>query len=133
MPKEHINPAEVFKHPYYDAIVTVTEPQKIHFFAGRCSTNDDYSCFAPGDYLAQYRRVMELLDTELKVVGATWSDIVQRRVFTLDVDEFLRHSADPVIAAYWDPERRPVSTLIGVTRLSNPEFLVEIDMIAVTG
>ena len=33
---------------------------------------------------------------------------------------------------YFDPERMPPSTLIGVTRLSDPEFLIEIDLMAVT-
>jgi enamine deaminase RidA (YjgF/YER057c/UK114 family) len=76
---------------------------------------------------------MEILDYELTTVGATWSDVVFRRIFTLDVDAFLQASAeDPVINEYWDPERMPPSTLIGVTRLSNPEFLIEIDLMAIT-
>jgi enamine deaminase RidA (YjgF/YER057c/UK114 family) len=76
---------------------------------------------------------MEILDLELSGVGATWDDVVFRRIFTLDVDAFLKASAeDPVIKGYWNPERMPPSTLIGVTRLSNPEFLIEIDLMAVT-
>ncbi len=30
-----------------------------------------------------------------------------------------------------DPDRPPPSTLVGVTRLSDPEFLIEIDLTAI--
>lgn len=133
MEREFVNPPGVFKHPAYTGVVTVTSPQKFHFIAGRCAADDDYNCTAPGDFAAQYRRVMELLDIELKAVGATWEDVVHRRIFTLDVDEFLRLSSDPVINAYWNADKMPPSTLVGVTRLSDPEFLIEIDLLAISG
>ena len=133
MERQHIEPEGLYRHPAFSAIVTVTDPGKWHFFAGRCAVDEQYRCTAPGDFLGQYRRVMEILDLELRTVGATWDDVVFRRIFTLDVDAFLEASAnDPVIQGYWNPERMPPSTLIGVTRLSDPEFLIEIDLMAVT-
>lgn len=133
MERKYIDPEGIYKHPAFTSIVTVTDPRKWHFFAGRCSVDENYNCVGVGDFLVQYRKVMEILDYELTTVGATWSDVVFRRVFTLDVDAFLEASAeDPVINEYWDPERMSPSTLIGVTRLSDPEFLIEIDLMAVT-
>lgn len=133
MEREHIEPEGIVKHPAFTSIVTVIDPRKWHFFAGRVAHDDDYQPFAPGDFLAQYRKVMETLDYELRTVGATWEDVVFRRVFTVDVDAFLEASAnDPVVRSYF-PEKMPPSTLIGVTRLAQPEFLIEIDLMAVTG
>lgn len=133
MKREHIEPDGLYRHPAFTSVVSVTDPGTWHFFAGRCSVDENYQCVAPGDFLGQYRRVMETLDYELRTVGATWDDVVFRRIFTLDVDAFLEASAnDSVIQGYWNPERMPPSTLIGVTRLSNPEFLIEIDLMAVT-
>src|SRR5690606_7025038 len=57
----HINPEGIYKHPAFTAIVTVTDPRKLHFFAGRTPADENYRCVAPGDMLAQYRQVMELL------------------------------------------------------------------------
>ena len=134
MERDYINPEGIYKHPAFTSIVTVTDPRKWHFFAGRCSVDEHYNCVGVGDFLVQYRRVMEILDYELKTVGATWEDVVFRRIFTLDVDAFLEASAeDPVINGHWNPDKMPPSTLIGVTRLSDPEFLIEIDLMAVTG
>jgi enamine deaminase RidA (YjgF/YER057c/UK114 family) len=133
MEREYLDPKGVYRHPAFTSIVTVTDPRKWHFFAGRCSVDEEYRCVAPGDFIGQYRRVMEILDLELRSVGATWDDVVFRRIFTLDVDAFLETSAnDSVINGYWTPGRMPPSTLIGVTRLSDPEFLIEIDLMAVT-
>lgn len=134
MKRSYLEPVGMYKHPAFTSILTVTDPHKWHFFAGRCSVDENYNCIGPGDFGVQYRRVMEILDHELATVGASWNDVVFRRIFTLDVDAFLKASAeDPVIASYWDPERMPPSTLIGVTRLSDPEFLIEIDLMAITG
>jgi enamine deaminase RidA (YjgF/YER057c/UK114 family) len=131
--RELIDPEGLFPHPAYTGIATVTDPSKWHFFAGRCAVDDEYRCTAPGDYLAQFHRVLEILDLELRSVGASWEDVVYRRIFTLDVDAFLEASAnDPGVRRYWGPQFRPPSTLIGVTRLSDPEFLLEIDLLAVS-
>ena len=133
MERSYIDPEGMYKHPAFTSILTVEDPRKWHFFAGRCSVDEKYNCVGPGDFVVQYRRVMEILDYELTTVGATWDDVVFRRIFTLDVDAFLKTSAeDPVITGYWNPERMPPSTLIGVTRLSDPAFLLEIDLMAIT-
>jgi len=50
-------------------------------------------------------------------------------MFVLDVDEFVNIVFDKDLPVYGDG--RPPSTLIGVTRLSKPEFLVEVDLMAV--
>jgi len=135
MKRELINPKGVFAHPSYTGVITVTDPRKFHFFAGRTPADfEDYSCVAPGDFKAQYRHVMKTLDIELKAVGARWEDVVYRRIFTLDVDAFLKLNLDDdEVASYWEPGKVPPSTLIGVTRLSNPQFLIEIDLLAISG
>ena len=57
--------------------------------------------------------------------------MVYRRIFVLDVDEYLRIQTDPTTPKFGDPDKQPPSTLVGVTRLSNPQFLIEIDLLAV--
>jgi enamine deaminase RidA (YjgF/YER057c/UK114 family) len=135
MERELINPEGVFAHPAYTGVVTVTDPRRFHFIAGRTpADHETYECVAPGDFLAQYRHVMRTLDIELKAVGASWEDVVFRRIFTLDVDAFLEaQQTDPEIQSYWQPGKVPPGTLIGVTRLSDPEFLIEVDLLAITG
>src|SRR5690625_3329100 len=133
MRREHINPDGIFKHPAFTSIVTVENPTKFHFIAGRCSADDQYNVIGAGDLLTQYREVMRQLSYGLEVIGATWSDVVFRRIFTLDVDACLEAGNDAEVTSYYGDAPMPPSTLIGVTRLSNPEFLIEIDLMVITG
>jgi len=131
MEREDINPAGIFKHPAFTRVVTVKGPMKIIFIAGQTPSDENYQCVAPGDYRAQYIAVMDNLEVQLKAAGATWDDVVYRRVFVLDVDEYLKVSSDPETPKYGNPNQPPPSTMVGVTRLSDPEFLIEIDLQAI--
>lgn len=141
MERKHINTDNVFNHPAYTGIVSVSRPGTFHFFAGRTPTDENYKCVAPGDLVAQYRQCMDLLTKELEAVGATWDDVVFRRIYTLDVDGFIAASEAAAVqgdgggesvSGYINPDKMPPSTLIGVTRLSDPEFLIEIEILAIT-
>ncbi len=131
MEREHIDPSGLYKHPAFTRIVAVKGPMKIIFIAGQTPSDETYQCVSPGDYRAQYIRVMDNLQLQLEAAGASWDDVVYRRIFVLDVDEYLKVSGDPTLPKYGDPDRPPPSTMIGVTRLSNPEFLIEIDLTAI--
>ena len=130
MERDFINPPELYKHPAYTRVVTVKGPCKMIFIAGQTPSDDNYQPIAKGDYKKQYERIIEGLTIQLKAAGATWDDVVVRRVFTLDVDalqKILREVKRPENVAH-----PPASTMIGVTRLSHPDFLIEIDLIAIT-
>jgi enamine deaminase RidA (YjgF/YER057c/UK114 family) len=129
--KRYINPPGIFKHPAFTRIVTVKGPMKLVFIAGQTPSEENYRPVAPGDYRAQYIKVMENLTLQLKAAGAGWDDVVYRRIFVRDVDEYMRVTREPGIPKYGSADKAPPSTLIGVTRLSNPDFLIEIDLVAV--
>lgn len=132
MEKEFINPEGVYKHPAFTRVITVTGPSKLVFIAGQTPSDEDYKPVAIGDYRGQYIKVMENLDIGLKAAGASWDDVVYKRVYMIDVDQYRKLIYDPDLQRWGNPDRPPPSTLIGVTRLSNPDFLIEIDLMAVT-
>jgi len=132
MDKQFINPPELYKHPSYSRVVTVKGPCKFIFIAGQTPSDDNYEPVAKGDYKAQYERVIAALTLQLKAAGATWDDVVVRRVFTLDVDALMKVLRDPATKRPENSDHPPTSTMIGVTRLSHPDFLIEIDLIAIT-
>jgi len=130
--KQIINPPEMMKHPSYSRVVTVKGPCKFIFIAGQTPSDMQYQPVFPGDYKKQYEYVMDALSLQLKAAGASWSDVVVRRVYTLDVDALIKVMRDPTTRKYENAEAMPTSTMIGVTRLTNPGFLIEIDLVAVT-
>jgi enamine deaminase RidA (YjgF/YER057c/UK114 family) len=131
MERKVINPPELFKHPSYSRVITVTAPNKLIFIAGQTASDASYNPVAVGDMVGQYQTIMDNLTIQLSAAGATWDDVVFRRIFVLDMDAFLKIQTNPEMTYPWHPDRPPPSTLVGVTRLSNPHFLIEIDLLAV--
>jgi enamine deaminase RidA (YjgF/YER057c/UK114 family) len=128
MKKTRINPPGVLKHPRFTRVITVEGPTKLIFVAGMTAQSDDLGCIAPGDLKAQYLFIMEKLTLQLEAAGATWDDVTHRRLYLIDFDEWAKLQKDPEIPIYF--RELPCSTAIGVTRLSHPDFLVEVDLIA---
>lgn len=130
--RTHINPPELFRHPAYTRVITVAAPGRLVFIAGQTPSNAQYEPVAVGDLRAQYLHVMDALSLQLAAAGATWADVVFRRIYVLDMDGFLAMQRDPSLPQPWPADLPPPSTLIGVTRLSHPDFGLEIDLMAVT-
>jgi enamine deaminase RidA (YjgF/YER057c/UK114 family) len=131
MERKRINPPSLFQHPAFTRVVTVKGPCKFIFIAGLTAADINYKCVAPGDCRAQYIDILKNLTVQLEAAGATWDDVVFRRIYALDVDAFLNAQADTSIPTPWSPGCAPPSTLIGVTRLSSPDFVLEVDLTAV--
>ena len=52
-------------------------------------------------------------------------------MYVVGVPEFMKVLSDRAVPVPWDASRPSPSTLIGVTALSNPGFLVEVEIVAV--
>ena len=132
MEKQFINPPGMYKHPAFTRVISVRGPMKLLFLAGQTASDENYEPVHKGDYRGQYIKVIEGLTAQLKAAGASWDDVVYKRIFVLDIDKYRAATSNPPVAVPWNTERPPGSTLIGVTRLSHPDFLIEIDLMAVT-
>ena len=99
--------AGLFKHPSYTRVITVKGPCKFIFIAGQTPSGDNYEPVAKGDYKGQYEAIVAALTLQLKAAGATWDDVIVRRVFTLDVDALKKVMADPDPAPGKQGIRRP--------------------------
>src|ERR1700729_1660546 len=128
MSREYINPPGLFKHTHYTRVLTVEKPSKLVYIAGQTPADDKYQPVHAGDVRAQYIVVLAGLTLQLKAAGATWDDVVFRRMYAVDVPAFLKVMNDPSVNLPWDQTRPSPSTLIGVTALSNPRFLIEVEI-----
>ena len=77
---------------------------------------------------AQIEQVGKNLELCLKAAGATLEDLVRTTTYTTDIDEFYKHI--DMRQKYFAPAL-PTSSTIGVSRLSHPDFLVEVDALAI--
>ena len=89
---------------------------------------DDDSAPLPNGVEAQTRRVMDNLIIVLRELGLELGDVLSCRIY---LTEFKRDYAlmNTVYEDYFEPDRLPARTCIGVTALAR-DALVEIDMLA---
>ena len=90
MTREYINPPGVFKHVHYTRVLTVEKPSKLIYIAGQTPADDKYQPVHPGDHRAQYIAVLEGLTLQLEAAGATWDNVVFRRMYAVDVPAFVK-------------------------------------------
>jgi enamine deaminase RidA (YjgF/YER057c/UK114 family) len=132
MPREYINPPGVPQHWYFTRVLSITKPSKLIYIAGQVPSDEHYQPVHRGDIRAQYLAVLDGLTIQLKAIGASWDDVVFRRMYALDVPTFMKHCViDRTIPLPWNTDHPSPSTLIGVTALSNPDFLIEVEIAAV--
>ena len=113
-------------HVLYAPVVTVV-PGKLVFVSGLLSRNHKGEIVGKGDMGAQIGQVGENLKCALEAAGATLADLVRTQTFTTDIDEFFKHID---IRMKYLGAALPTSTTVEVRRLSDPDFLVEVEAIA---
>lgn len=133
MKRENIQPPSLHKrvvggHVLYSHVVAV-EGRRMIFVAGQLARDRDGNVVGKGDMGGQIRQVGENLRTALAAAGATLKDLVKTTTFVTDIEEFFRHA--DVRMEYFGAAL-PTSTTIEVRRLAHPDFLVEVEAIAMT-
>ncbi len=114
--------------PSYSHVVTVSGSGKLVFVAGQLARDIDGNCVGKGDMRAQMEQTFKNLDACLKAAGATWADVVKTNTFVTDFDEFQKHG--DVRMRYFGVAT-PTSTTVQISRLAGPDFMIEIELVAV--
>lgn len=114
----------------YQQAVLVEQPRRWLFVSGHEARADDGSIAHPGDLRAQVRLTFQRLRETLGKAEFTLADVVQIRLFTVDLPG-LTACYDAVTAELAAGDCRPTSLLAGVDALSDPAMLLEVEAIAV--
>ena len=114
--------------PAYSHVVTVTGPAKMIYLAGQLGRDLEGNIVGPNDMRAQMEQTFKNLDACLKEAGATWADVVKTNTFVTNYAEFSKCSD---IRMRYFGVATPTSTTVGVTRLAGPDFMVEIEAVAI--
>jgi 2-iminobutanoate/2-iminopropanoate deaminase len=114
---------EPFSH-YTDAV----RAGDLLFVSGSVSIDAEGSVVGVGDVVAQARQVFENIGRCLAAAGASFADVVKVTTFLTDIHD--RARINPVRQEFFG-DARPASTLVEVSALVLPEFLIEVEAVAV--
>ena len=103
---------------------------RVLFMAGQ--TASDSTGRVEGDFVAQFRRALEKLVAVVRAAGGEPPHIGRLTIFVTNMDAYLE-SRTPLGEAYREVmgQHYPAMSLVEVTRLVEPDTLVEIEATAV--
>ena len=124
---ERMNPAGLSTPTGYSHVVSTRGGRTI-YIAGQVALDAQGRIVGPGDLAAQTRQVFANLEIALKAAGATFDHVVKTNYYMRDASQVA--TVREVRSKYFTKEL-PASTLVEISRLAQPDFLIEVEVIAV--
>jgi enamine deaminase RidA (YjgF/YER057c/UK114 family) len=129
MTLELINPEDLPTPATYTHVVIATGSRLV-FIAGQEPEDEHGNLIGPGDLALQARQVFSNVGRALAAAGARPEQVTKITILVVDY----RREHLPAIEAGRQAlfgDHKPADTLVGVEALSHPEYLIEVEAIAV--
>jgi enamine deaminase RidA (YjgF/YER057c/UK114 family) len=125
-----INPPGLGSPPGYSQIVDVTAGCII-FISGQTALDANGNLVGKSDFVAQAAQVFRNLGVALQASGCDAANLVKLTVFLTDMNHLATYrEARNRFFATVTPPAAPAVTLVEISKLYGPDFLIEIEAIA---
>lgn len=105
---------------------------KLIYIAGQVPRNAKGDLVGRGDFRAQLEQVFTNLDTAVRGAGASFADVVKLNYYCVaSIEPAQQRAVVEVRDRFVNTQSPPVSTFVFVSRLVSPDWLVEIEAVAV--
>lgn len=96
----------------------------IIYLSGTAPVGEDGETFAPGDAYAQAHRCCEIIQAAIASMGASLHQVVRTRMYVTDISR--REEYGKAHKEFFG-NHPPVTSMVEVKRLINPDMLIEIE------
>lgn len=115
----------------FSQVAEVTRGRPL-YIAGQVPRNAAGDLIGKGDFRAQLEQVFANLDIAVRSGGATFAEIVKLNYYCVaSVEPAQQRAVVEVRDRYVNTQSPPVSTFVFVSRLVHPDWLIEIEAVAV--
>ena len=118
----------VFDPATYSQGIKVSQAQTILFLSGQVAYTPDGGVAFRGDFKAQARGAYEAIKALVESQGGTMASIV--KITTYVTDMHYRVDLAPIREEFFG-KKGPASTLVEISALAHPDWMIEIEAIAV--
>lgn len=127
---DFLNPDGLPQNPAFSNVAVVSGSVRTIYIGGQDAVDRDGQVVGVGDIGLQTEQVLRNLRTALEAAGAEPEHVVKWNVFVVDGQDFTAGYA--AFQRVWgDRPNPPIITAAVVKGLAHPDFLVEMDAIAV--
>ena len=118
----------VFNPPTYTQGIKVSQAQTILFLSGQVAYTDEGGVAHAGDFKAQARGTYQAIKAMVESQGGTMANVVKITTYLTD----MRHRLElaPVREEFFG-KKAPASTMVQISALAHPDWMIEIEAIAV--
>jgi 2-iminobutanoate/2-iminopropanoate deaminase len=125
----HSNPSGMTQPTGYSQLVEVNGPHRLVFVAGQ--TGVDAGGKAARGFRAQMVQAYANIRTALTSAGGSMDNVVRLTTYITDIEQNADIYREVRASTFTNKNALPASTLVQVTRLADPSYLVEVDAIAI--
>jgi enamine deaminase RidA (YjgF/YER057c/UK114 family) len=122
------NAPGVFEPPTYTQAIRVNQAQTILFLSGQVAYTPDGGVAHPGDFKAQARGAYQAIKALVESQGGSIGNVIKLTTFVTDMK--YRPDLGAVREEFFG-KKGPASTLVEVSALAHPDWLIEVEAIAV--
>jgi enamine deaminase RidA (YjgF/YER057c/UK114 family) len=127
---EHFNPEGLAQNPAFTNVVAVSGPAKTVYIGGRNAVTETGEILATGDIGGQTEQIFRNLETALGSAGAALENVIKWNILVVQGQPL--YPASEVFQRVWGRRTNPpFITLAKVAELAEPDYLVELEAIAV--
>src|SRR5436309_16032563 len=127
---EHPRAQGLLHNPAFSQVVAASGGRTI-YTAGQVSIDERGALVGAADLAAQTAQAMRNVGLALSAAGATYADIVKITTYVVAYKPEHRAVIGQARAPFFPKGTPPSSTLVGVTALALPEWLIEIEAVAI--
>jgi len=126
------NPETLAKPTAGYSQVAEVEDGKVVYIAGQVAMDRSGNLVGKDDFRAQVQQVFENLDAAVKAAGGDFHSVIKLNYYCAEsVDPSEIPAVREVRDQYVNTANPPTSTFVVVKRLVRPEYLIEVDAVAV--
>lgn len=127
---EYLNPEGLHKSPAFTQAVVVTAPAKTIYIGGQNSVNAKGEVVGKGDIAAQSEQALKNVGVALEAAGAGWENVVKWTIYVAQ-GQSVQKGYEAFQKVWGQHANPPAITVAIVAAFANPDYLVEIEAIAV--
>lgn len=127
---QHLNPDALVKNPAFTSVVIVPANAKTIYIGGIDATTAAGEIVGKGDVAAQADQVFKNLIVALDAAGARLENVIKWNIYIVQGQSL--YAGFQAFQRVWGNRPNPPAiTTLFVTGLAHPDFLVEMDAVAV--
>ena len=132
MPKQHLNPDTLFPSlPIGFSQAVVSQGGRTVYLSGQTAWDANKQIVGGNDLGEQTRQALRNVRHGVEAAGGTLADVVSLRLYVVNPKAGDMGVVGEALREFFSTGQPPASTWLGVTSLAVPDFLIEIEAIAV--